>query len=280
MSQGGYAVVDADDGDELQFKTFLGADSGLPAASGSGSGSGSGGVGPSAAASSSRDRTAAPYSPFNLQYYAVYFDVDTPMILKRVGLSLVPRGGFIADACDGQVDLYGPFWTLTTLILLLYTTSTLTSSLQQYMAGQPVVSNLPLLSTATTLVYIYGLALPAALWALTRWLGVGSWGPAEALGIYGYAMSVFIPVSLLCLIPVGIARWAFVGLGAASSGFFLVTNIYPVLAEGDNKLVRLLVIAVGVLHAALALAMKVLFYSYSVGNVNAGPDPTKDARGW
>lgn len=244
MSGGGYAVVDADDGgDELQFKTFLGADSGLPASSPA--------AGPSASSSRAdpASRTSAPYSPFNLAYYAVYFDVDTTMILKRVGLSLVPRGGFIADACEGQVDLYGacclhclrgvraaavlllpgrsltlatgPFWTLTTLILLLYTTSTLTSSLQQYMAGQPVVSNLPLLSTATTLVYIYGLALPAALWALTRWLGVGSWGPAEALGIYGYAMSVFIPVSLLCLIPVGIARWAFVGLGAASSGFFL-----------------------------------------------------------
>ncbi|TXT12956.1 hypothetical protein VHUM_01357 [Vanrija humicola] len=266
MSQGGYAVVDADDGDGLQFKTFLGAGSSSPAPAGSSS-------------RADPSRPAAPFSPFNLAYYAVYFDVDTQMILKRVGMSLVPRGGFIADACDGQVDLYGPFWTLTTLILLLYTTSTLTSSLQQYMAGQPVVSNLPLLSTATTLVYLYGLALPAALWALTRWLGVGSWGPAEALGVYGYAMSVFIPVSLLCLIPVGIARWAFVGLGAASSGFFLVTNIYPVLAEGDNKLVRLLVIGVGVLHAALALAMKVLFYSYSVGNVNAGPDPTKDARG-
>jgi len=84
-----------------------------------------------------------------------------------------------------------------------------------------VVTNIPLLGTATTLVYVYGLALPAGLWAATRWLGVAEWGPAEALGIYGYAMSVFIPVSLLCLIPIGIVRWVLVGLGALSSGFFL-----------------------------------------------------------
>jgi hypothetical protein len=41
-----------------------------------------------------------------------------------------------------------------------------------------------------------------------------------------------------------------------------VTNIYPVLAQADNKAVRLLVIAVVVLHAALAFTLKILFYSY------------------
>lgn len=115
----------------------------------------------------------------------------------------------------------GPFWTLTTLILVLYTTSTLNSSLTAYLAGEQVVTNIPLLSTATSLIYIYGLAIPAALWGVTRWIGVGDWGPAEALGIYGYAMSIFVPISLLCLIPVGILRWVLVGLGAATSGFFL-----------------------------------------------------------
>lgn len=115
----------------------------------------------------------------------------------------------------------GPFWTLTTLILVLYTTSTLTSSITAYMAGESVVTNIPLLSTATSLIYIYGLAVPAALWGVTKWLGVAEWGPAEALAIYGYAMSIFVPISLLCLIPIGILRWVLVGVGAASSGFFL-----------------------------------------------------------
>jgi hypothetical protein len=44
---------------------------------------------------------------FNLAYYESYFDVDTVPLLKRVGLAMVPKGGFIADCCDGQVDLYG-----------------------------------------------------------------------------------------------------------------------------------------------------------------------------
>lgn len=117
----------------------------------------------------------------------------------------------------------GPFWTLTTLILTLYTTSTLTASITQYLAAPDAKSpsNLPLLSTATTVVYVYGLVVPTLLWGATTWLGVGDWRVVEALGIYGYAMSIFVPISLLCLIPVGILRWALVGLGALSSGFFM-----------------------------------------------------------
>ena len=119
-------------------------------------------------------------------------------------------------------NLTGPFWTLSTLILTLYTTSTLTASITQYLSDpDSTTSNLPLLTTATSIVYIYGLAVPSLLWGATKWLRVGEWSVAEALGIYGYAMSVYVPVSLLCLVPVGILRWVLVGLGAVSSGYFL-----------------------------------------------------------
>ncbi|WVR08718.1 hypothetical protein IAU60_005776 [Kwoniella sp. DSM 27419] len=242
MSQGGYAVVDVDDdvndnaGNGLEFKTFLPSEGTLPRAA-------------SAPAE-------VPYSPFNLAYYQTYFDVDSNLVLKRVGLAMIPRPGFIAEVCDGQIDLYGPFWTLTTLILVLYITSTLLSSITQYLSSSHASSNLPLLSTAISLVYFYGLGLPTLLWATTKWLGVGEWGVIEALGIYGYAMGVYIPVSLLCLVPVGIFRWVLVAAGAASSGFFLVQNIYP----SDNKFTRLLIIAVIALHGAMGLALKVIFF--------------------
>lgn len=99
---GGYAIVDVDEDDTnngLQFKTFLNdsADDGAGPSSFSD-------VGPS---SSSTQRRTAPSSMFNLAYYQVYFDVDTTTVLKRVGMAMIPRGGFLTDACEGQVDLYG-----------------------------------------------------------------------------------------------------------------------------------------------------------------------------
>ncbi|WWC65313.1 uncharacterized protein I303_107930 [Kwoniella dejecticola CBS 10117] len=258
MSQGGYAVVDVDDeindrGNGLEFKTFLPTDGHTPRAT-------------------SPSPPEVPHSFFNLAYYQTYFDVDTDIVLKRVGMATIPRAGFIAENCDGQIDLYGPFWTLTTLILVLYITSTSISSITQYLSSSHANSNLPLLSTAVSVVYFYGLGLPALLWGATKWLGVGEWGVAEALGLYGYAMGVYIPVSLLCLIPVGILRWVLVFGGAASSGYFLVQNIYPVLASADNKMTRLLIIAVIALHGGMALAIKVLFFS----NSSIGPDPISD----
>lgn len=118
----------------------------------------------------------------------------------------------------------GPFWTLTTLILVLYTTSTLTSSITQYLSNSSsdhITSNIPLLSTAASVIYFYGLGVPCILWGVTRWLGIGEWALAEVIGVYGYSMAVFVPISLACLIPVGILRWVLVALGAGSSGFFL-----------------------------------------------------------
>jgi hypothetical protein len=258
MSQGGYAIVDVDDevsfvrshnpvsyianhvqpgdmggqNDELQFKSKcnnrLARTDGVAF------------LGNNNATGSSRsqaepDAHSVPFSPFNLTYYQSYFDVDTNTVLKRVGFSLLPRPNFIAETCNGSVDLYGmsgagliernsdppgPFWTL---ILVLYTTSTLTASISQYLSDpdQHLATNLPLLSTATSIIYIYGLVVPALLWAATKWLGVADWSIAEALGTYGYAMSIYIPISLLCLIPVGILRWVLVGAGATSSGYFL-----------------------------------------------------------
>lgn len=108
-------------------------------------------------------------------------------------------------------------------MLAVYITSTLSSSITHYLMSPTtyIGSDLPLLSTAVTLLYAYGLAVPALLWAATKWLGMAGWAMTESLAIYGYAMSVFVPISLLCLIPVGILRWVLVGLGAASSGYFL-----------------------------------------------------------
>lgn len=161
--------------------------------------------------------------------------MDTNTVLKRVAMSMIPRAGFTSDVCEGSIDLYGElqstvielttgsFWTLTTLVLILYTTSTLTASITQYLSdpNAHITTNLPLLSTALSTVYVYGLLVPVLLWAATKWLGIGEWSIVEALGIYGYAMSVFVPIGLLCLIPVGILRWFLVGAGAVSSGFFL-----------------------------------------------------------
>jgi len=47
-----------------------------------------------------------------------------------------------------------------------------------------------------TLVYAYGIALPVLLWIALRYMGVGEWSVVEAVAVWGYAMFVWIPVSV------------------------------------------------------------------------------------
>jgi hypothetical protein len=78
---------------ETELTAFLGSE-------------GSSGPTPSGAQGHS-ETTSVPFSPFNIAYYQSYFDVDTNTVLKRVGLSMLPRANFIAEACNGSIDLYG-----------------------------------------------------------------------------------------------------------------------------------------------------------------------------
>ncbi|KAG5340074.1 hypothetical protein C0989_002873 [Termitomyces sp. Mn162] len=150
--------------------------------------------------------------------------------------------------------------------ILTWTHKHLAASISAYLSapGTDYDYDFTLLSVAVSLVYAYGIGLPVLLWLGLRYLGVGEWSVVEAVAVWGYAQFVWIPVSILCVIPVPIVRWVLVFLAFASSGYFLVTNVYPILASAEAKATRLVIILIAVLHAALALTFKILFFSYYV----------------
>lgn len=94
-------------------------------------------------------------------------------------------------------DLYGPFWTLTTLIFALFLSSSLGASIADYLSKDGAYEyDFRLLSSAVSIVYAYGLLLPVLLWLALRYLGVGEWGVVEAIAIWGYGQFIWIPVSV------------------------------------------------------------------------------------
>ena len=99
-----------------------------------------------------------------MEFYAQFFDVDTNEVLKRCWAALFPRANFL-DVLDDNPDLYGmtmknqvavgrqimliwgigPFWITTTVVLILF----LSSTIAQYFArakDQPYVYDFGLLS--------------------------------------------------------------------------------------------------------------------------------------
>lgn len=104
---------------------------------------------------------------------------------------MVPREDYLSVIIDGQPDMYGPFWTLTTVIFSLFVFSSLASSLSSYLSDKPFDYDFKLLSIAVAVVYTYGMAVPAALWAALKYLGVPDWGLLDALTIWVYAETLF-----------------------------------------------------------------------------------------
>ncbi|KAG9308347.1 hypothetical protein JVU11DRAFT_12113 [Chiua virens] len=267
-----YVAVDADErleeGPEgLQFKSFLGAANTETQ---------------SAPRNVDRgyltDQPKGPAGFWSVEYYQPYFDIDTSTVLKRCYTTLLPLSPSYLTSLSSGSDLYGPFWVSTTLILALFLSSSLAASISKYLSapGAEYDYNFGLLGLAATIVYTYDFGVPVVLWLALRYLGVGEWGIVDALGVWGYGQFVWIPVSILCVIPETITRWALVGAGFGISGYYLGTNVYPILSSADAKATRLLIIVVAALHAALALTFKVLFFSYYVvSDLSGGSDPLR-----
>jgi hypothetical protein len=96
-------------------------------------------------------------------------------------------------------DIYGPFWVASTLAFCLFASSSLASSITSYMSGSPFNYDFKLLSIAVSVAYLYGLGLPVALWAVLHYLGVSEWSLIEAVAVFGYSQTIWIPVSVRAL---------------------------------------------------------------------------------
>lgn len=138
-------------------------------------------------------------------------------VLQRCCATLIPTTStnYVANYLSPAPDLYGPFWTLTTVVFALFVFSSLASSIAAYLSDPNVEYNynFQLLSIAVSLVYgelfydlfketnsdmlkAYGLGLPALLWATLRYLGVTEWSLVEAVAVWGYGQFIWIPVAV------------------------------------------------------------------------------------
>ncbi|KAK4083206.1 hypothetical protein Purlil1_10898 [Purpureocillium lilacinum] len=211
---------------------------------------------------------------WSMSFYAQFFDVDTSAVLSRCWAALYPRANFL-DVLEGNPDLYGPFWIATTVVLILF----LGGTISQYLSttgGTPFAYDFRLLSGAAGLIYGYTLFIPVALFLALRYFGSESANLLECWALYGYSNLIWIPVAVISWSPITILNWVFVGVGFGMSVAFLLRNLYPVLSATDRQVSKVLLIIVVVLHAGLALTIKILFFAHGSPVARApgegGPD--------
>jgi hypothetical protein len=197
-------------------------------------------------------------------FYAQFFDVDTSTVLNRCRaaiLPFLPNTPPFLDTMDGNPDLYGPFWIATTVVVILFLTGTISHKLASE-GKKHFEYDFRLLSGAAGLVYGYTLFVPLGLWAALRWFGAQSLELVECWALYGYGNLFWIAVALLSWSPLNGLNYALVGLGYGVSVFFLVKNLYPVITAIEKKISQIMLVAVVLLHAGLAIAIKILFFTH------------------
>ena len=219
-----------------------------------------------------RASSAAPGGFWSIKYYQPLFDVDTLQVLNRIKGSLLPRPkGAFFELVAANPDLYGPLWISTTLIFAMAMTGNLASyiSFKATAAHPRWTYNFNQLTLAGSVVYSYVTILPLLFWMLLRYYEASK-RLVDVLCIYGYTLSVFIPISILCVIPNNPLRWLLVLVGGGVSAIFLLSNFHAHLAdcfpygEGDAKRkMYLLLGAMGAFHVVLLVLFKTYFFHYA-----------------
>jgi len=202
---------------------------------------------------------------WNIEYYSFLFNVDTTEVGLRMLRSVIPFSVEFFKSVENNPDLYGPFWIATTLIFVIAASGNFADWLHN---RDDFHYHFEEVSWAAGAIYGYVSILPLVLWLACRWLSV-KLSLLQTLCIYGYSLFIFIPISILCIIPFEFVRWIIIAAAAALSTLFLLMNFYPPLLhnkyqESKQKLMAGFIVsaAIAVLHLGLALSFKLYFFNY------------------
>jgi len=220
---------------------------------------------------SSRDTDALMASPgtgeeppaarfYDIQYYKIYFDVDTTDIASRLTKAMSPFNNKFIEEVAPAPDLYGPFWVCTTLIFAMAAAGNFANYLDSAKTT-PWTYDFNKVTFAAFMVYGYGTGLPLLINLAAMYYSEAI-GFVQLVCVYGYSFTVFIIASFLCVLPSEILRWLFVIGAFVVSGGMIWGNLGQRLENvvpGKGKPVMIGLVA---LHALVSLMFKIYFFEY------------------
>ncbi|GLC34136.1 hypothetical protein PLESTB_000841300 [Pleodorina starrii] len=242
------------------------------------------------------DQTKYPF--YNVRRYREYFDVDTKDVLWRVGNSLIGvfRPNFM-EVTMKNPDLYGPFWTATTLIFItavvgnfvdyMHWRKETRSSPSPSPSPSPLASSPPpsgvvpgrhllaaadftdnqwftdytKLATSAAIFYGYIFVVGLVLFFVVKWFK-GELRLVNVFCIYGYCLSIYVPVSIACMVPIDWARWVMVMTATVLSAGFLFMNFKATIYSAAPARATLVLLLIVLAHIGLGLGLKLYFFQY------------------
>ncbi|XP_011494198.1 PREDICTED: protein YIPF1 [Ceratosolen solmsi marchali] len=226
-----------------------------------------------------------PRSFWTVEYYQKFFNVDTNDVLERIKRSMIPHGvdNYLLTQIRQNPDLYGPFWICITLIFAIAISGNLANYFQSVNTNNYHWKyEFHIVSYAAVCIFLYAWLFPIILWIALKWsksqqesLDVElidpntSVGLLELLCLYGYSLTIYIPVAFLWTIQIGLLQWSLVIVATILSGGVLLRSLLP-LIPGKQKAVYTAVI----LGMHLLLAAGFMLYFFHVPSTSMHSDVT------
>lgn len=188
------------------------------------------------------------------KYGRPYFEVNTQIIKERLLQGVNPHKNQLYETTKDSPDLYGPFWIYTSVVFCLAASG----SVYQYINGSGTktpTTFAEFVSVTSFWIYLIGFIFPLAIYALLKYTG-SNISYVQALCIYGYTFSVFIPVSVICVFFGAFFDWLVLLYAGASSSYLLIkaySNFFTDKIDKNKKYVFLGLVAVVQLFLILFL---------------------------
>lgn len=209
---------------------------------------------------------------WTFEYYQSFFNVDTVQVLDRVKGSVMPLPGrnFVKHHLRSNPDLYGPFWICVTLVFSVAISGNLSTFLSEM--GDPTFHYRPQfhrVTIAAVVIFTYAWLVPIGLWGFLTWRQgaerqIGGYSFLETVCVYGYSLFIYIPTSVLWIIPFEWLRWTLILIAMVISGSVLVLTFWPVVRD-DTKVMAIATVAtIVVLHTLLAIGCKMYFFQTAI----------------
>jgi len=202
------------------------------------------------------------YHFWNIEYYSFLFNVNTKEVAHRIGRSLFPFPPRFFEVIQDNPDFYGPFWIASTLVFMMAAAGNVASYLSALRSDTSDKWDFDTkkLSVAAGVIYGYLSIVSLVLFGISKWNKM-ELKLLNIVCIYGYSFFIYVPVSILCVIPIVWVRLGLVALAALLSTSLIVMNFFKAftghLAQG---IIYLIVMAA--LHVGFAITCEVYFFNY------------------
>ncbi|KAG0695012.1 Protein YIPF1 [Chionoecetes opilio] len=202
---------------------------------------------------------------WTFEFYQQFFDVESKQVGDRVLWSMVPKPGvsYLQTYIRPNPDLYGPFWICLTLTFA----TGITGNLASYLATSNEETHVwryefRKVTLAASAIFAYAWLVPLAVWGVLALRGSrAKISLLELLSIYGYSLAIFVPVSVLWMVPQPWFRWCLAIVAPVLSGSVLVRTVWPSLSHDSKQVAVSIAIVILLLHATLALGFMLYFFS-------------------